>query len=372
MKKQELYVIAEKQFSNTNWYIRIMNGLYQEAAKKSFKIVFCEDSDLQAFKPATILVLIGSSQPFMKKYIRLCTQFSLRPIVTGSGFSQTNMPVSYITINRYSAMIELMQALISIGAKSIALLGINSSFQTDMQRYDGWMASVRFHDVGNPKEDVYFSDHGFSTCMDSFWKNVHKYDAVVCTNDWYASYVCSHAAKYHVLIPKDLMVTGFGNTLLGQYTNPPLTTVSLNLSSVGRQVLTLHRMLSQDLDLQACTETLKSEIIFRGSTKKAPSDTTRINNPILLSDDFFPEFNPADEHHLKKLYALENTIGNIDETDYKIIHGLLEGFSYQTLAEKLFLSDTAFKYRLQKLFSSVGCKTRVELLQMFQDYIPRF
>lgn len=371
MKKQELYVIAEKQYSNTNWYIRIMNGLHQEAAKKSFKIVFCDDSDLRVLTAGTILVLIGSSQPFMKKYIQLCTQFALRPIVTGSGFHQTNMPVSYITINRYAAMLDVMQSLISIGAKSIALLGVNSSLQTDMQRYDGWLSAVRFHGVGNPSEDVYFSDHGFTSCMDSFWENVHKYDTVACTNDWYASYVCSHAAKYHVRIPEDLMVTGFGNTLLGQYTNPPLTTVSLNLSSVGGQVLTLHRMLSQNPDLQTCTETLKSEIIFRGSTKKAP-DTAPLNNPILLSDEFFPEFNPADEQHLKSLYALENTIGNIDEIDYKIIHGLLEGFSYQALAEKLFLSDTAFKYRLQKLYASVGCKTRAEFLQLFQDYIPRF
>ncbi len=372
MKKQELYVIAERQYSNTNWYIRIITGLYQEAGKKSFKIIFCTDFDLQFFQPGTILVLIGSSQPFMQKYIRLCTKFSLRPIITGSRFGQTNMPVSYITINRYSAMIDMIQALISIGAKSIALLGVNSSFQTDMQRYEGWVSAVRFHNAANPEKDVYFSDNGFLTCMDAFWENVHKYDAVACTNDWYASYICSHAPKHNISIPEDLMVTGFGNTSLGQYTNPPLTTVSLNLSSVGKQVLTLHRILSQNLDLQACTETLKSDIIFRGSTKKAVSDATPPENPILLTNEFFPDFNPADEQHLEKLYALESTIERIDDTDDKIIHGLLEGIPYQALAEKLFLSDTAFKYRLQKLFASVGCKTRAEMLQLFQNYIPRF
>ncbi|MBQ8804760.1 MAG: substrate-binding domain-containing protein [Tyzzerella sp.] len=372
MKKQELYVITEKQYSNTNWYIRIMNGLYQEAAKKSFKIVFCSDSDLQSFEPGTILILIGSSKPFMNKYIQLCTKFSLRPIITGSGFYQTNMPVSYITINRYSAMIDIVQALISIGAKSIALLGVNSSFQTDMQRYEGWMSAVRFHKAGNPDTDVYFSDNGLPDCMEAFWKNVHKYDAVACTNDWYASYVCSHAREYGISIPEDLMVTGFGNTLLGQYTNPPLTTVSLNLSSVGTQVLPLHRLLSQNPDLQACTETLKSDIIFRESTKKTASNTTLLDSPALFADDFFSDFIPADKQHLNQLYALENTIGKMDETDYKMIHGLLEGTSYHALAENLFLSDTAFKYRLQKLFSSTGCNNRAELVQLFHDYIPRF
>ena len=168
------------------------------------------------------------------------------------------------------------------------------------------------------------------------------------------------------------MVTGFGNTLLGQYTNPSLTTVSLNLSSVGTQVLTLHRLLSQNPDLQACTETLKANIILRGSTKKTTPDTTLLENPLLLADDFFSDFEPADKQHLLKLYSLENTIGKIDETDQKIIHGLLEGVSYHVLAEKLFLSDTAFKYRLQKLFSATNCSNRAELVQLFRDYIPRF
>lgn len=372
MKKQELFVITEKQYSNTNWYTRIMNGIYQETAKKSFKIVFCTDADLETFEPGTILVLIGSSQPFMKKYIQLCTRFSLRPIVTGSGFYQSNIPVSYITINRYSAMVDVVQTLISIGAKSIAFLGVNSSFQTDMQRYEGWMSSVRFHGVGNPEDDVYFSDHGLPACMDAFWKNVHKYDAVACTNDWYASYVCSHAPEHGLSIPEDLMVTGFGNTLLGQYTNPPLTTVSLNLSSVGAQVLTLHRLLAQNPDLQACTETLKSDIIFRGSTKNPLSAMTPLDSPVLFTDDFFSDFIPADKQHLNQLYALENTIGKMDETDYKIVHGLIDGVSYQALAEKLFLSDTAFKYRLQKLFTAIGCNSRAEMIQLFHDYIPRF
>lgn len=372
MKKQELYVIVEKQYYKTNWYIRIMNGLQQEALKKSFQIVFCSDTDIEAFEPGTIVVLIGSSQPFMRKYIQLCTKLSLRPIITGSGFHQTHMPISYITINRQSAMVDMIQTLISIGAKSIALLGINSSYQTDMQRYEGWLSAVNFYNTGNSETDVYYSDDGLPSCMESFWKNVHKYDAVACTNDWYAAYVCSHAPKHGISIPDDLMVTGFGNTLIGQYTNPALSTVSLNLSSVGTQVLTMHRLLSQNPDLQACTQTLKAGIILRESTKKATSNRMLPNIPLLIEDSVFSDFEPADKEQLQKLCSLESTITQSDEINYKIINGLLDGLSYHALAEKLFLSDTAFKYRLQKLFASTDCSNRAEFVQLFHDYIPNF
>lgn len=372
MKKQELYVIAEKQYSNTTWYNRIMNGLYQEAGKKSFQIVFCADSDLPNMEAGTILVLIGSSTLFMKKYIHLCTRYALKPIVTGSEFIQTNIPVSYITINRHAAMIDVVQTLVTMGAKSIALLGINSSFQTDMQRLEGWKSAVHFHGVGNMEKDVYFSNEGLLTCMDAFWANAHNYDAIACTNDYYASYVCSHAPEHGISIPDDLMVTGFGNTAIGQYTNPPITTVSLNLSSIGKQVFTLHRLLSQNTDLQACTETLKSDIILRGSTKNTATGIISADSPVLFSDEFFSDFNPTDEKHLKKLYALENTIGKLDETDYKLIHGILDGISYQKLAENLYLSDTAFKYRRQKIFAAIGCENRSEMIQLFRDYLPGF
>lgn len=102
------------------------------------------------------------------------------------------------------------------------------------------------------------------------------------------------------------------------------------------------------------------------------TDSALLDKPILFSDDFFTDFIPADKQHLQQLYNLENTIVKMDETDYKMIHGLLDNISYHSLAEKLFLSDTAFKYRLQKLFASIGCKTRTELVELFQNYIPRF
>lgn len=52
--------------------------------------------------------------------------------------------------------------------------------------------------------------------------------------------------------------------------------------------------------------------------------------------------------------------------------GLLQKESYNRLAENLFLSDTAFKYRLYKLFSAANCKNRTELTELFRNYIPEF
>ncbi len=368
---KKIFVITETQYTKTNWYIRVMNGLNQEALKKTYKIVFCTEADLGKFEAGTIIVLIGSSQPFISKYIHLCMKHALRPLVAGPGFQQTTLPVSHISINRYAAMSDMVDTLVSFGAKSIAFLGVNRSYPTDMQRLEAWKASVSFHRTANPQKDIYFSDDSFENCMDSFWENVHRYDAVVCTNDYYAVYVCSHASQYGISIPDDLMVTGFGNTLLGQYTTPPLTTVSLNLSSVGRQIVTLHRLLSQNSDIHSCSESMKANIILRGTTKNFEENRISSTQAAITPNEFFTEFSPADGPYLKRLYALENTIGKLDETDYKLIRGILKNIPYQALAEELFLSDTAFKYRLQKLLAGTDCKNRNELIQLIRQYIPQ-
>lgn len=369
MEKRKLYLIAEKQYANTTWYTQVMEGLYREASKRPLKVVLCSDEDLEKLTPGTILVLLGSSLPFVTQYLNLCSRLELRPIVAGFEIFQSSLQVSYITINRRQAMSEIVKTLISCGAGRIALLGVNSSIQTDMLRFEGWAAVVKAWQAGDPQQDVYYSDAGLPACMEQFWNHYRKYDAVACANDYYAVHLCREAAKRGIHIPDELMVTGFGNTRLSQYTSPALTTVALNLASVGTQVIQLYRSLSKNPDLLSCTATLKSEILLRGSTKPIKKS---LPSKAIFTENMSPAFEPTFERHLKKIYALENTIVNMDETDIKIITGLIQDLPYGTLAEKLFLSDTAFKYRLNKLFTATGCSGRAELSELFQTCIPRF
>lgn len=367
--RQKLYVIAEKQYSNTTWYNCVIEGLYKEAAKRMLQVCIGQEKDLQNLPKESITVLLGSSLPFITECINLCLARELRPIVAGFEIFQSNLQVSYITINRRQAMSEVIKNLISCGAKRIALLGINSSIQTDMLRYDGWSHVIRAYQTGDPETDVYYSDNGMFDCLNKFWANYRKYDAVACANDYYAAYLLSEANKRHVAVPEDLMVTGFGNTNISNYTSPTLTTVALNLPSVGAQVVQLYRNLIKNPDLLSCTATLRSEIIPRESTKQL---STPIETKIIFLEEIGSAFEPTFERDLKPIYALENAIVNMDEIDQQMIHGLLQNISYNELAEQLYLSDSAFKYRLYKLFSTTGTENRAELVKVFNNYIPLY
>lgn len=367
--KPVLYIIIEEQYSNTTWCASVCDGIHKEAAKRSIKVRLCNKQSLQRLPAGTIVVLLGSSYPFALEYVEFCTRLQLRPIIAGFEAFQTDMQVSYITVDRRRSMSDIVKALISCGARHIALLGINSSIQTDMHKYHGYADTVLTYNVGSPGEDVYYSDNGLHACMEEFWASYEKFDAIACANDYYAVQLCHEAHERGVRIPENLMITGYGNTCVSQFTNPTLTTVALNLSSLGTQVITLHRLLSRNPDLLSCNAALKSEIIFRSSTRQERSPLPELP---LVKEDAVSQFEPTFEEQLFPIYALENILTTMDSTDFKLIQGLLDNESYNLLAEKLFLSDTAFKHRLYKLFETTGCKNRKELTSLILKYIPQY
>ena len=87
-EKQKLYIVAEKQYSNTTWYNQVIEGIYKEAARRPLQVVLCSEAELYGLFPGTILVLLGSSLPFITQYLNLCTELELRPIVRVSKYSK--------------------------------------------------------------------------------------------------------------------------------------------------------------------------------------------------------------------------------------------------------------------------------------------
>jgi hypothetical protein len=266
-------------------------------------------------------------------------------------------------------MVENLRNLISCGASRIALLGINSSIQTDLLRLKGWKDMISIYGVGNPETDVFYADNGLEECILRFMDKAKNYDAVACTNDYSAIYLLAHASKHSIKVPRDLMVTGFGNTYLSGYTKPPLTTISLNMREVGEQVFNLFKSLSKSEVLLSCSATISSQIVERDTTKKAYK---QVDKNAFLKDNKSNVFEPSFEKCLKPLYKLEEALAQMDHLDYKIIGGLLNNLTYDKLSETIFLSTSALRYRLKKIFSLTECSNKSTLIKTFREYLPSF
>ena len=59
-------------------------------------------------------------------------------------------------------------------------------------------------------------------------------DAFVCANDYLAIPLLLTLKKRGLSIPQDIMITGFDGTAQSAFTDPPLTTVTIHGTEIGR------------------------------------------------------------------------------------------------------------------------------------------
>ena len=98
-------------------------------------------------------------------------------------------------------------------------------------------------------------------------KRNKKPDALFCVNDVVAFGAYNSIKSYGFRIPDDIAVAGFGNILISNYMDPPLTTVNQSPFVIGKNAaeMILKQIREENINTQEY-KILKTEVIFREST----------------------------------------------------------------------------------------------------------
>jgi len=93
---------------------------------------------------------------------------------------------------------------------------------------------------------------------------------IVCASDPMALGTIRAARRAGKRVPADVSVIGFDDLLVGNYTDPPLTTVRQPIESMGKSAVAL--LVNQMETVIAHPEELlfEPELVVRGSTGSAP------------------------------------------------------------------------------------------------------
>ena len=147
---------------------------------------------------------------------------------------------------------------------------------------------------------------------------------------------------------------------------PTLTTVSLNLSGVGKQVFYLSRYLAKNPDITTAMVEVACHIIPRKSTTQSDSSGLGVPvSPVCTS----VHLDKINDPPLEALFRLENRLRQVDELDVAILRGIAGKVAFEKLSESLFLSQSAFQYRLRKLYALMDVKNRAELEAVIIPYL---
>ena len=130
--------------------------------------------------------------------------------------------------------------LAQLGRQRIAHITGPERFEAVRLRRDGYRKALKGYGLSEPEgfylPGVWSEGWGREAVAQLFRGRVAPPDAIFCGNDQIARGVCDALRERSVVVPDSVSVVGFDNwEIIAEATRPPLTTVDMNLSELGRE-----------------------------------------------------------------------------------------------------------------------------------------
>ncbi|MFT3850605.1 MAG: LacI family DNA-binding transcriptional regulator [Propionivibrio sp.] len=128
------------------------------------------------------------------------------------------------------------RALLSHGHRRFAVIGGPDSALDNVWRLDGFFAVLAEEGIARdsvPVLDGGFSFEGGQQAAQIFIDRHETFSALFCANDEMAMGAMSCLQENGVVVPRDVSVVGYDNTVMSAYTAPRLTTVSIPMREMG-------------------------------------------------------------------------------------------------------------------------------------------
>ena len=358
MKSSKIPIIAEENYLKSSWCGETLEGI----GRQKYEIV--APSAVKNFSKNSVVTIIGTTNHFLKKSITECIENSLRPIVVGTEIADVDSRISTIKTNRKAAVTSLLKYFKSAGRNDVALLGVNEHSTVDSEKKEAFAETYSALYNKDASENIYYNRTNAEGCVNSLLSDISLYNGVICSNDYFAVLFISSAHKKGVKIPKDVFAAGYGNSFIGESITPTVTSVAPKYREMGTQARKAYYYLTDTPSVSSVSILVDYDIIVRESTQNIKFE----NNCSIISNSFEPCTHTIfDDDQISKIIGLDSVFGSSDISLTMILKGIVSGVSYSALAEKLYLSDSAFRYKLNKIFALTHTKSKNELKDLLND-----
>ena len=159
--------------------------------------------------------------------------------------------------------------LIQGGATKLVCLRGYRPVYSMVHRRDGFLASMREHKIPEENYRVYDIVLKPEAALKKVGEIYRKFpfDGLFCCNDYLAIGAMTGLQHDKLRIPENVQVIGFDGIALGEYVNPPLSTISQDIEKMGR--IAGQKILKMIVDPSYPAEdiVLPTKLIQRHSTK---------------------------------------------------------------------------------------------------------
>ena len=369
MPRPTIYYVVEPAEALPIWFSRVIDGMRKTCMKNRYLLQELDDvsvlDTLDSLPHA--LMVICSQNNWTQHIVSELRARHVMPLLLGVIPTDFGHDVSGIMRAQRNFVEKMMDYFSGCGRRHMALVGVNHNASNDNVKAEAFLTNARSMGLPTSAKDVYWIDEDITNCVIQCLENSSCYDSVICSNDYVAAILLAEARTRGVRIQEDLYVAGLGDTLIGRYTQPTLTTTSNDeFYDMGCQAVNMWKLLMDNPNLSNMTITVSTEITPRGST--AFAEPGKYDRAAPTQDSPSITIGAGSQ----AIRNLENCLRACDALDTQILHMVLQGQSNEQIENGLFLAHSSLHYRLRKLYQLANVSSRTELETLFKYYLPNF
>ncbi|WP_282031706.1 LacI family DNA-binding transcriptional regulator [Winogradskyella eximia] len=261
----------------------IIRGVLEEASIQGYRVIISEsNNDVEKQKEMLNTMLqfgvdgiLASLTKMTKEITHVLPIINAVPLILFDKVSD-KIPCTQITINDEEAAFNVVEHLINIGKKRIAIIKEREFSYTSEKRYAGYLKALKAHQI-EVDEKIIISVDDISLkqgrrMTNSLLSLKKKPDSIFAITDSAAIGVIQTLKKFNIKIPEDIAVVGFSNSINSTIIEPMLTTVNQPGNTIGKTAIKyLIKEIENDdsnhISMHKTVE-IKTELIVRESTFK--------------------------------------------------------------------------------------------------------
>lgn len=343
-------ILIEKRYEDNLRFKKTLEGIKSVLyiKKGNYKII----TDIsKRDKNEKIIIVFGLSLNWLEETITKLNELSIHPLIAGARPRYHIVPFSYLTLD-YSAAFYLIAKYVFKTHKidRALFLGFNPNSPHDYYKQEGFLRAANELNI---EYDVLINKGDSSSLINSLIEIEDKYDYISAVNDTLLVLYLSRSKK-----GREKILSGFGGNKILNHLGKEIISCDIDYVESGKAIIDLYFL-------------LKKQPVIYPLSLKMPSKIKINNDEIFYEEMIYPKASDIDFFHDKTIEEIDNIEKMfllMDEDDLKIIHLLKENEKYEDIADKLFLSLSTVKYRLNKYLKETHTKDKKELFALLDKY----
>ncbi|SHN52925.1 LacI family transcriptional regulator [Butyrivibrio hungatei DSM 14810] len=230
-----LFVSCEIAAEKAGYSVGLVNSLgFSEREKNELDVLLQQRVDAIIQMGGSVDDLI-TDDSYAEKVRGICDN---TPVIVTGKLDKT--PAHSVVIDESRAMNLVMEHLIGLGHKKIALVGGEMRVASTFNKYKMYQEILRKYGIEERGEYVVNGTYDPETGYDATNKILSLDDrptAIIAINDFAASGALRSIREHKLHIPEDISVVSFDNTYIADLTVPKLTSVDYDYVAYGKLLI---------------------------------------------------------------------------------------------------------------------------------------